>query len=210
MVVVVMVYLDSKGVPTAQFVEETLTSLVSKTTKFADGSTITYLLPDQPESTKIQPSEDIVEKAKQENATDADKAMEQLLTPEENIIQYTKKDPKGVVVSGYILLKDEVTGENIKPYTYKLLITIICSEEENMIDGFSYCSTKDIFGRVDTEAGGLDEDGNDLGGFYEYVWHPKLADASAFYDVDILVTKDQAQLDGTYKDYEESYKIQVI
>lgn len=210
MVIVLLAYLDSKGGLNVEYVEQTFSSLVSKTTKFADGSTVTYLLPDQPESTKIQPSEDIVTKAKQENATDAEKAMEQILTPQENIPQYTKKDPKGVVVSGYILLKDEVTGENIKPYIYKVLITIICSEEENMIDGFSYCSTKDIFGRVDTETGGEDENGNDLGGFYEYVWHPKLADATAFYDVDILVTKDQAQLDGTYKDYEESYKIQVI
>ncbi len=65
-------------------------------------------------------------------------------------------------------------------------------------------------GRVETEHGGKDADGNDLGGFFQYVWHPKFTDTSGFYDVNILVTKDQAQVDGTYKEYEKSYKIQVL
>lgn len=210
MVVITIAYLQSKNQFDTEFIQQTFKRLQAETTKFTDGSTITYLVPDQPESEKIQPSEEIITKAQAENATSVDKAIEQIITPEENIPQYSKQDPRGVVVSGYILLKDEVTGENIKPYTFKVLLTIMCDEEKNLVDGYNYCSTKDIFGRVETEHGGKDEDGNDLGGFFEYVWHPKFSDTSGFYDINILVTKDQPQVDGTYKDYNKSYKIQVL
>jgi len=210
MVVITIGYLQSKDQFNIEYAQQTFKNLQAETTKFTDGSSITYLVPDQPESEKIQPSQEIINKAEAENATSTDKAINQVITPEENIPQYNKQDPRGVVVSGYILLKDEFTGENIKPFTYKVLISIMCDEEKNLVDGFNYCATKDIFGRVDTEHGGRDADGNELGGFFEYIWHPKFADSSAFYDINILVTKDQAQLDGTYKDYEKSYKIQVI
>jgi len=210
MVVITIGYLQSKDQFNIEYAQQTFKNLQAETTKFTDGSSITYLVPDQPESEKIQPSQEIIKKAQAENATSTDKAIEQIITPEENIPQYNKQDPRGVVVSGYILLKDEFTGENIKPFTYKVLITIMCDEEKNLVDGFNYCATKDIFGRVETEHGGRDADGNELGGFFEYKWMPKFADSSAFYDINILVTKDQAQLDGTYKDYEKSYKIQVI
>jgi len=210
MIVVIMGYLQSKDQLNTEYVQQTFKNLQAETTKFTDGSTITYLIPDQPESEKIQPSQEVIQKAQEENATSADKAVEQIITPEENITQYSKEDPRGVVVSGYILLKDQITGENIKPFTYKVLITISCDEEKNLVDGFNYCATKEIFGRKETEHGGRDADGNELGGFFEYIWHPKFADSSAFYDVNILVTKDQAQLDGTYKDYDKSYKIQVL
>ncbi len=210
MVVITVAYLQSKDQFNTEYVQQTFRNLQAETTKFTDGSQITYLVPDQPEGEKVKPSQELIEKASAENATDADKAIEQIITPVENIVQYQKNDPKGVVISGYVLLKDEITGENIQPYVFKVLIEIQCDDEKNLVDGYNYCSTKGIFGRVETEHGGKDDQGNDLGGYFEYVWHPKFADSSAFYDINILVTKDQAQLDGTYKDYEKSYKIQVL
>jgi len=210
MVVVLVIYLDSKGQINTELVQQTFKNLQAETTKFADGSQITYLIPEQPEGEKIAPTEEQIEQSQSENATQADKVVEQIMTPQQNIVQYSKSNTMGVVVSGYILLKDEVTGNNIEPYIFKVLIEIQCDEEKNLVDGFNYCSTKGIFGRVETENGGKDADGNDLGGFFQYVWHPKFADTSGFYDVNILVTKDQAQVDGTYKEYEKSYKIQVL
>jgi len=211
MVVVLLVYLDSKGQIDTELIKQTFKNLQAQTTKFADGSEITYLVPEQPESDKITPSQELIDKANAENATEADKAINQIITPQQDVPQYSKKDPIGVVISGYILLKDEVTEENIKPFVYKLLIHISCKDViENEVEGFIYCSTDDIFGRVETSEGGKDKDGNELGGYFEYFWHPKFADQSGFYEVNILVTKDQAQLDGTYKEYEKSYKIQVL
>jgi len=210
MAIILVVYLDSKGQLDTTLAQQTFKNLQQEITKYPDGSSVTYLIPEQPESEKITPSEKVVSKAEAENATSVDKAVEQIITPEANIPQYTKADQRGVVVSGYILLKDEVTGENIKPYIFKVLITIKCDEDKNMVDGFNFCSTNEIFGRVETRHGGQDEDQVDVGGFFEYVWHPKNTDSSAFYDVNILVTKDQPQVDGTYKDYEKSYKIQVL
>ncbi len=212
MVVVLLVYFESKGqlVDSSIIVQQTFTRLQQETSKFADGSSVTYLIPEQPESEKITPDEKVIQKADDENATNIDKAVEQIITPVENVPQYSKKDKRGVVVSGYILLKDDVTGESIKPYNFKVYISIICDDDLNMVEGFNYCSTNDIFGRVTTVDGGTDEDGKELGGFFEYVYHPTLQTSSAFYDVKILVTKDQPQVDGTYKDYEKSYKIQVL
>lgn len=210
MIVITVAYLQSKDQFNTEFVQQTFQNLQAETTKFTDGSSITYLVPDQPESEKITPSKEIIDKAKSENATEVEQAVEQIITPVENIPQYSKADERGVIVSGYILLKDEVSGENIKPYTFRVLITIECDEEKNLVDGFNYCSTNSVFGRVETENGGRDEDGKELGGFFDYVWHPKYSDTSGFYDVNILVTKDQPQLDGTYKEYDKSYKIQVL
>ncbi len=209
-VVVLFVYLEQKNPSSVEFVKQTFQNLKQEITKYSDGSSITYLVPDQPEAEKTFPSDDTVSKASGENATSADKAFEQALTPEENVVQYSKSDPQGVVVSGYILLVDKNTGENIKPYVFRVFVTIECDEEHNLLDGFNYCSTSPIFGRITTEHGGQDKDGNDLGGFFDYVWHPKFTDSSGFYDVNILVTKDQPDLDGTYQDYKKSYKIQVI
>lgn len=211
-VVVLFVYLDQKqgGGTATEYIQQTFTKLRQEITKYSDGSSITYLIPDQPEAEKVVPSDETIAKAKDENATNVDKAVEQALTPEENIAQYSKADQKGVVVSGYILLVDKHTGQNIKPYIFRVFIAIECDEEKNLLDGFNYCSTSPIFGRDQTVHGGKDKDGNDLGGYFEYIWHPKFTDSSGFYDVNILVTKDQPDLDGTYQDYKKSYKIQVI
>ncbi len=210
MAVVLLVYFDSKGELNTTAVEQTFTKLQQEITKFADGSSITYLIPEQPESEKIRPDEKVVKKAEDEKATSVDKAVEKALTPVQNIPQYLKNDKRGVVVSGYILLKNDVSGNNIKPYTFNVYVSITCDDDLNIVDGFNFCSTNSIFGRVVTTDGGTDQDGNDLGGFFEYVYHPTLQTSSAFYDVKILVTKNQPQVDGTYKDYEKSYKIQVL
>ena len=203
----ILVYVDSKN---EDVIQQTFTKLQQETRKFADGSTITYLVPEQPQSEKIAPSKEIIEKASAENATTIDKAVEQIVTPQPDIIQYSKLDAKGIVVSGYILLIDSNTGKFVKPYNYKVLISIICDDNLNLVDGFNFCSTDPIFGRVETSDAGKDADGNELGGFFEYIYHMKGNDSSGFYDISILVTSDQRQLDGTYKDYTKSYKIQVL
>jgi len=205
---VILVYIDTKN--PVELVEQTFTNLKKITTEYSDGSAITYLIPEQPESEKIAPSEKIIEKAQDENATTVEKAIEKYIAPQENIVQYSKEDPKGVVVSGYILLTDEITGKFVKPYTFRVFITLECDSELNLVDGFNFCTSDPVFGRVETTNGGKDKDGNDLGGFFEYVWHASFKTSSGFYDVSILVTKDQPQIDGTYKDFKKTYKIQVL
>ncbi len=205
-----IVYLDSDGQLTTQYVQQTFKGFIQNKIIFPDGSSVNILSPDQPQSEKKTPSKEAVDKALAENATIVDKAVEKIVTPDPNINQYSKADSRGVVIAGYILLVDDYTGDYIQPYNYKVYISIECDDEKNMIDGFNFCNTDSIFGRVTTEHGGKDADGNVLGGWFSYVWHPKNSDSSAFYDVDILVTKDQPQLDGTYKDYHVSYKVQVL
>lgn len=208
MVVVILIYTQSAN--PLELAEQTFKNLKQETTKFTDGSIITYLVPEQPENEKIAPSQKILDRAKQNNATTIDKAVQQVLTPQQSIIQYSKSDVNGVTVSGYIILVDSITGENLKPYTYPVHFSIECDEDKNMVDGFNFCSTEAIFSRTTTTDAGKDKDGNDVGGYYEYRWHPSYRDSTAFYDVTILVTSDQKQIDGTFRNYEKTYKIQVL
>jgi len=208
MAVVILIYTQTTN--PIEVAQQTFENLKQETTKFADGSIISHLVPEQPESEKIAPSQQIIDTAKKSNATTVDKALEQVLTPQETIIQYSKADVNGVVISGYIILIDSITGENLKPYTYPVHFSIECDEDKNMVDGFNFCNTEGIFSRTTTVDAGKDKDGNDVGGYYEYRWHPKLKDSSAFYDITILVTSDQKQADGTYRNYEQTYKIQVL
>ena len=208
MILVIVIYMQKSN--PVELAEQTFTKLKEETTKFPDGSIITFLVPEQPESEKISPTKQVTDKAHQTNATKVDKAVEKIMTPVPTIIQYSKADPNGVVISGYIILIDSITGENLKPYTYPVHFSIVCDEEKNMVDRFNFCSTEPIFARTTTTDAGKDKNAKDLGGFYEYKWHPKFKDSSAFYDITILVTSDQKQADGTYRNYEKSYKIQVL
>lgn len=211
MVAVGLVYLESKGDLDTTYIQQTFTNLIQDKKIFPDGSSILLLTKDQPESEKVTPSQEALDKSLIENATSIDKAVAQIAQPDPDIVQYSKDDPRGVIVAGYILLVDKATGQNIKPYnSYRVFVQIECDDDKNLIDGYNYCNTDPIFGRVTTEHGGVDKDGNDLGGYFDYVWHPKNSDSSAFYDVNVLVTKDSPNLDGSYDDYNKTYKIQVL
>ena len=183
---------------------------ISETTTFADGSMITFLIPDQPESDKSTPvTEQIIvneETGKEEIIpVEVDAPI-----PITNVPQHSKSDTKGVRVQGYVIITDSATLQPIKPYVYNVLVQIKCDDALNDVDGFSYCNTKSIFGRVQTSDGGRDSDGIDKGGYFLYKWYPKFADSLAFYEIKIVVTSDQKNAFGTYDNYVKMYSIQVI
>jgi len=208
--VLTILYLEDDGQLSTQYIQQDFKGLIQDMKIFPDGSSVNILQPDQPQSEKKAPTQEVIDKATGENATNIDKAVEKIVTPDPDIVQYSRDDSRGIVVAGYILLKDEITGKNIEPYIFRVFIQIECDEEKNSVDGFNYCNTESIFGRVTTEHGGVDSDGDDLGGWFTYTWHPTRVASSGFYDIDVLVTKDQPNLDGTYKDYHTTYKIQLL
>lgn len=182
---------------------------------FPDGSCVNLLITDEPQSidgTPIPQEVDVPKIVKDEQTGGYNTVTETIVVQgEEGVPQISKEDPRGVEVQGYVLLKDATTGNSMKPYIYSVLVTIECDEDLNIGDeGYNYCSTTSIFGRVETTDGGKDKDGNDLGGYFKYVWHPKYTDTNAFYDVSVLVTSDNKNSLGQYENYENTYKIQVI
>jgi len=202
-----LIYYDGFGTPQ---IAVPLVNFITETTKFGDGSYITTMVPDQPVGENSKPVTTKVLVNDNGTETVVEVVPENITAPVKNVAQFSKSDPNGVVVQGYILLVSASSGLPIQPYVYNAMILIECDDELNDKDGFSFCSTKDIVGRVTTEDGGRDEDGEDRGGFYQYKWHPKFGDDLAFYDVTVLVTSDQKNSFGQYENYEKSYKIQVL
>ena len=202
-----LVYYDGYGTPEA-FIP--IGQFISETTKFADGSMITFLVPDQPEGDKSKPVTKQVVKDEETGKEVIVPVEVDAPTPVTNVSQHSKGDPKGVQVQGYIIITDSATGQPIKPYVYNVLVQIKCDEGLNDKDGFSYCSTDGVFGRVQTEDGGRDSDGVDKGGYFLYKWYPKLQDSLAFYEIKIVVTSDQKNAFGLYDNYVKSYSIQVL
>lgn len=203
-----LMYYETNGtivpsdIPFGQYLEET--------TKFADGSLITFLVPDQPESEKSKPPR---EKIVKDKATGKDVIVPVEVdapTPVTNVSQHSKSNTQGVQVQGYIIITDSATGEPIKPYVYNVLVQIKCDDALNDVDGFSYCNTDGVFGRVQTADGGRDEDGLDKGGYFLYKWYPKNADSLAFYEIKVVVTSDVKNAFGLYDNYVKTYSIQVI
>ena len=187
-----------------------LNQFIEETTKFADGSFITILTENQPESQKEAPVEKkIVTDEKTGESKIVDVPVPDRIKPTKGIVQYSKSDVNGVVVQGFILLTDSTTGQVIKPYEYNALIEIACDEELNDKDGFNFCATDPVFGRVISQDGGKDEDGKDKGGFFIYKWRPSNSASLAYYDVKILIMPS-VSIDHPHSQYEKEYKIQVI
>lgn len=70
-------------------------------------------------------------------------------------------------IDGYIKLYD-ANQNPIKPYSYDYRITVSCSE---IADSFDFCQFDNaISNRGTTENGGLDNNGNELGGKYYWNW----------------------------------------
>lgn len=202
-----LVYYDGYGTPSA-FIP--VANFISETTTFADGSLITFLIPDQPEADKTKP-------VTKQVVTDEETGEEVIVpvevdapTPVTNVPQHSKSDPKGLQVQGYIVITDSATGNPIKPYVYNVLVQIKCDDQLNDVDGFSYCNTSSIFGRVQTDDGGKDEDGIDRGGYFLYKWYPKNQDSNAFYEIKVVVTSDVKNAFGLYDNYVKTYNVQVI
>jgi hypothetical protein len=192
---------------------EAIQGFLEKTNCFPDGSCLTVLI-EQPQAGNQQPPVDEVievEKVKivdDEYVTETEKVVIENI---EGVIQIEKEDPRGVKVQGYVIIHNAVTNLPIKPYVYNVMVEIECDEELNETDdGYNFCATKSIFGRVQTSDAGLGEDGKDLGGYFEYVWHPKFADSQGFYNVSILVTSDQKNQYGQYDNYTNEYTFQLI
>jgi len=202
-----LIYYDGYGTPSIII---PLTNFISETTTFGDGSFITTMVSDQPVGEKSKPVTTKVEVNDNGTKTIIEVAPENIVAPVTNVVQYSKSDPNGVPIQGYIMLMSAITGQPIQPYVYSVMVLIECDRELNLNDGFVYCSTSPIVGRVQTEDGGRDEDGDDKGGFYIYKWHPKGTDDLAFYDITVLVTSDQKNFSGQYENYEQTYKIQVL
>ncbi len=203
-----LIYYDGYGgispndIPLGKFIEQT--------TKFADGSLITFLVPDMPEADKTKP---ITKKVIKDEETGKEVIVPVEVdspTPVTNVSQHSKSDTKGVQVQGYVIITDSVTLQPIKPYVYNVLVQIKCDDALNDIDGFSYCNTKSIFGRVVTSDGGRDKDGIEKGGYFLYKWYPTFADSLAFYEIKIVVTSDVKNSFGLYDNYVKTYKIQII
>lgn len=187
-----------------------LNQFIEQTTKFADGSFITILTKNQPESEKEAPVEKVIVTDKE---TGESKIVEvekpDQLKPVKGIVQYSKSDVDGVVVQGYIQLTDSNTGIVIKPYEYRALIEIACDEVLNDKDGFNFCQTSPVFGRVITTDGGRDEDGNDRGGFFIYKWRAGNSASLAYYDVKILILPSISS-EHPHSQFEKEYKVQLI
>lgn len=202
-----LIYYDGYGTPA---ILVPVANFISETTTFADGSMITFLIPDQPEADKTKPvTEQII--------TDEETG-EEVIVPVEvdapipvtNVPQHSKSDPKGLRVQGYIIITDSATGNPIKPYVYNVLVQIKCDDALNDVDGFSYCNTSSIFGRVQTDDGGKDDDGLDRGGYFLYKWYPTNKDSNAFYEIKVVVTSDVKNAFGLYDNYVKTYNVQVI
>lgn len=182
---------------------------------FPDGSSVDLLVSDNPDSINSEPIPQQVEVPKivKSNTTDGYETVTEIkeLEGADGVAQIIKTNPKGVVVQGYIKLMDATTGNPMKPYTYDVLVQIHCDDDLNIDDdGFNFCTTDSIFGRVQTDDAGKNDNGDELGGYFNYVWYPKLNDSIAFYDVQVSVTSDQKNSAGQYENYENSYKIQLV
>ncbi len=208
MVLVIIIYTNQGA--TISAVDQTFKALKAETSKFTDGSELTYLIPEQPEGEKLKPIVKDLPPDATEQEKKISKAVEQIATPVKDVVQYTKDDPVGVVVSGYVIIIDSATQQPMKPYTYDVMIQIECDLVLNDVDGFNYCNTNPLVGRVQTEDAGQDNDGVDKGGYYKYVWHPPNVASSGFYDIVITIVSDQKNQEGRYENYEKSYKIQVL
>lgn len=208
--VAVLVIYDGYGGINSSSIPNAFNDFVEQTTKFADGSMITILVKDQPESTKSVPVTKKIITDDNGTKSIVEETVKDAVVPVKGITQYSKSDPNGVVVQGYIILTSAVNGEPIKPYVYDVLVQIECDEELNDKNGFNFCSTPPVFGRVQTEDAGRNEDNVDLGGYFVYKWRPSNTASLSFYDVKIIVTSDQKNSYGMYENYEQSYKIQVL
>lgn len=212
-VLATVIYFDQKYVVHNVF-DFAYGSFIEISKQFPDGSTVTHFVPDQPvdqKATPVQASSLIDEDSTEEEKTVA-KAIEKTTTPIKGIPQYKKLDDKGIPISGYAILVDQVTGEHLKPYVYNVMVLIQCDDDLNLVDGFNFCSSDPVVGRVQSQDAGTDPETKEiLGGFYEYIWRPNSANVkSGFYDVQVIVTSDQLDQRGTYKSYEANWKIQVI
>lgn len=181
---------------------------------YADGSCVELLIDDKKHTIDGEPVDQKVTQKQvvinEETGKGSVQDVTYTIEGHDDIPQIRKDNPSGVVVQGYVKLMDATTGNPMKPYIYNVLVQIECAEDLNEVDGFDYCSTSPIFGRVTTDDGGKDENGVERGGYFKYVWHPKFTDSLAFYDVSVLVTSDQLNSAGRYENYENKYQIQVI
>lgn len=194
----------------AQQQVQAVAGFIEKSNCFPDGSCVTVLINEPPKSEGDAVNTVEIEDVKIVNGSYVTETKTIIVPKEEGIPQIRKDDPRGVEVQGYIKLISAVTKTPIKPYLYNVLITIECDETKNTLpDGYNYCNTTPIFGRVTTDDVGV-VDGEEKGGYYLYRWHPKFTDALAFYDVTVLVTSDVKNSQGQYENYENTYKIQVI
>jgi len=187
-----------------------LGDFIEQTTKFTDGSLITFLVPDQPQSDKSTPVTEQIVVNKETGKEEIIPVEVEAPIPIPSVPQHSKSDKKGVQVQGYIIITDSATGLPIKPYVYNVLVQIKCDDVLNDVDGFSYCNTSSIFGRVQTSDAGRDKDGVDKGGYFLYKWYPTNKDSLSFYEIKIVVTSDQKNAFGTYDNYSQKYSIQVI
>src|SRR3990167_306408 len=108
-------------------------------------------------------------------------------------------------IQGYIKIKDKATGEYVKPFIYKSMITISCKSS------MEFCALMTCRRWVKTQDGGKDADGNDLGGFYYYVWMPSQPTDiyEGLYDVCIQVSSLEKNNFGIYPTNKHCYQIRM-
>lgn len=129
-----------------------------------------------------------------------------------------REDPNGCLLSGRGILTHPETLQPIIPYTYTWIINIECAE---VVIGFDYCNMNDVQADGFTADAGKDEDGNDLGGEYEYVWHPSgITYAGTYtktgelvqkglYDVEVFIRSKTLEDTKRYEEWWDIYQIEM-
>lgn len=183
-----------------------------KITKFPDGTEISHVVQVQKTSDEANPS---LFSQEQHTTVPVNYTAEQVaqLEPVTQEVPTVQQIPTYIIgrqpfpeIQGYIKIKDPATGQYIKPYIYKAMITISCKSS------MEFCALTDIARWVETQDGGQDANGNDLGGFYYYKWSPSQPTDiyEGLYDVCIQVSSLQKNSFGIYPTNKHCYQIKMV
>jgi len=162
--------------------------------------------------THVNPSnikQDSVLQTTQNQSTNSTEIItEETLPVDDGILTYSASNIPPI--QGYITLYD-ADQNPIKPYSYDFRITISCSSLG------TYCNLDPSpSNRGTTTNGGTDEDGNELGGYYNWNWSlfqtqsnilPSNVD-EVLLDVSLFI--DVNRPDGTWVTEESSYLMRII
>jgi|GEM_PF-4683790 hypothetical protein len=157
----------------------------------------------QPHNTVTKVSSDITDTPNTLNGTSTE-----LIITEEQIPTYSVSNIPPII--GYITLYDPTTNSPLKPYSYDYRLVIECNDTLN-----DFCNLM-ASNRGSTTNAGTDDEGNELGGKYEWNWSLFQTQASilpantdfTIYDVTVFV--DGISESGYFETFEKTYQIKII
>jgi hypothetical protein len=173
----------------------------------AQGFTITHVNPENPQQSST--SQDSILQTTENSQTNSTQIIsENNVNAQDDILTYSISNIPPI--QGYIKLYD-ADQNPIKPYSYDYRITISCSSLG------SYCNLDPSpSNRGITTNGGTDENGNELGGYYNWNWSlfqtqsnilPSNVD-EVLLDVSLFI--DVNKPDGSWVTEESSYLMRII